>query len=239
MFRKSLLLIPVIAAAACSDSSGPNGRPITVSFSSQAPATTLGATLDVTVTGGGNTVIITKAQVVVRRVKLKEATSTVCSDDDSASDDCENTVLGPILVDLPLTTTTVSSIAATIPSGTYREIDFRIHKPGDDAADVAFRTANPTFANISIRVEGTYNGTPFVYTSALNEKQEVAFNPPVVVDADNKNVTIQINVGSWFKSGTTVINPATANNGQPNENLVRDNIRASIRALEDGDKNGR
>ena len=120
-----------------------------------------------------------------------------------------------------------------------REIEFRIHKPSDDSRDLAFKTANPAFANISIRVEGTYNGTAFVFTSTLNEKQKVSFNPPVVIASDNQNVTIQMNVANWFRNGTTVINPATANNGQPNENLVRDNIRASIRALEDGDKNGR
>ena len=97
---------------------------------------------------------------------------------------------------------------------------------------------NPNFANSSIRVEGTFNGTAFVFTSALSEKEELEFNPPIVVDATNKNITVQIDLRSWFKSGTTVINPATANPGQPNENLVRSNIKASLRALEDDDRNG-
>lgn len=61
---------------------------------------------------------------------------------------------------------------------------------------------------------------------------------PIVLDATSKNITIQFDLSTWFKSGTTVINPATANAGGANENVVRNNIRASLRAIEDDDKNG-
>lgn len=228
----------LVVVAACGDSSSPNSRAVSVSFSSQSATTAAAALGDVTVTAGTNTLVITKAQVVVRRIKLEQSSTATCADDDTTPDDCDDAMLGPVLVDLPLTSTTVSSIAASIPDGTYRKIDFRIHKPGGDAADAAFVTANPNFANSSIRVEGTFNGTAFVFTSALSEKEELEFNPPVVVDATNKNITVQLDLSSWFKSGTTVINPATANSGGPNENVVRNNIRASLRAIEDGDKNG-
>jgi hypothetical protein len=233
------VLTPVLlVSAACGDSTNPNSAPITISFSSQSAATASAALGDVTVTSGANTLVITRAQVVVRRIKLTQATTTTCADDDSSSDDCEETVIGPILVDLPLTTTAVSSIPASIPAGTYSEIEFKIHKPGGDTGDAAFVTANPNFANSSIRVEGTFNGTAFVFTSALSEKQRLTFNPPIVLDGTNKNVTIQFDISSWFKSGSTVIDPATANAGGANENLVRDNIRRSLRAIEDDDKNG-
>jgi hypothetical protein len=241
MRRSSLLKVVaplLVIGAACSSTSSPNSRPVSVSFSSQSAATVGAALGDVTVTAGTNTLVITKAQVVIRRIKLEQAVTATCADDDSTGDDCAETSIGPVLVDLPLTTTTVSSISASIPDGTYRKIDFRIHKPGGDANDLAFVAANPTFANISIRVEGTFNGTAFVFTSALSEKEELEFNPPIVVDATNKNITVQIDLSTWFKSGTTVINPTTANVGQVNENLVRANIRASLRVLEDDDKNG-
>ena len=229
----------VVGAMACNSTSSPNSRPMSVSFSSQSPTTAGAALADVTVTAGANTVVITKAQVVVRRVKLEQAATATCADDDNkGSDDCAETTIGPVLVDLPLTANTVTSIDASIPPGTYRKIDFRIHKPSGDANDAAFVAANPTLANISIRVEGTFNGTAFVFTSTLSEKEELEFNPPVVVDATNKNITVQIDLSSWFKSGTTVIDPTTANPGQPNENLVRNNIRASLRGLEDDDKKG-
>ena len=243
MHHSSLLKVAapllVVGAMACGNTSSPNSRPVSVSFSSQAP-TTVGAALgDITVTAGTNTLVMTKAQVVVRRIKLEQSATTTCMDDDNkGDDDCAETTIGPVLVDLPLTANTVTSVDASIPPGTYRKIDFRIHKPTSDPADAAFVTANPNFASSSIRVEGTFNGTAFVFTSALSEKEELEFNPPIVVDATNKNITVQINVSSWFKNGTAVIDPATANPGQPNENVVRNNIRASLRALEDDDKKG-
>jgi len=237
-FRSLLLAPTAIIAAACSDSSSPNGRALGISFSSQS-ASASAAVADVTVNGGGNTLVITKAQVVVRRIKLKGTTAGTCSDDDTAADDCRSVFIGPMLVDLPLTTGNVTSISAALPPDTYRQIEFRIHKPGSDGPDAAFRAANPTFANISIRVEGTFNGTAFLYTSALDEKQTLTFNPAVTVGADNQNVTIQFDVASWFVNGSTVINPATANSGGANENLVRDRIRSSLRAIEDDDRNGR
>jgi hypothetical protein len=228
----------LILGTACTDSSSPNMAPMSISFSSQAAAAPSPALGDVIVTSGTNTLVITKAQIVVRRIKLTESTATLCSDDDANTDDCEETVSGPILVDLPLTTTTVQSVAASIPAGTYSEIEFKIHKPGGDTGDAAFGAANPNFANSSIRVEGTFNGTAFVFTSTLSETQRLTFDPPIVLDETNKNVTIQFDVSSWFKNGTTVVNPATANPGGANENLVRDNIRRSLRAIEDDDKNG-
>lgn len=236
-----LLLAPtIIIASACSDSSSPNSHSLGISFSSQsASASASAATADVTVAGGGTTLVITKAQVVLRRIKLKGTTVGSCSDDDSADDDCQSAFIGPMLVDLPLTTGGITSIAATVPPDTYRQIEFRIHKPGSDGPDAAFRTANPTFADISIRVEGSFNGTGFVYTSALDEKQTLTFNPAVTVGEGDPNVTIQFDIAKWFINGSTVINPATANSGGANENLVRDKIRSSLRAIEDNDRNGR
>lgn len=237
------LALPVIALTAC-DSTSPNSRPVSVSFSSQSSLAALrgdrAPSFDVTVTIGANTLVITKAQVVVRSIKLKQTATTVCSDDDSIDDDCDEVELGPMLVDLPLTANGVTSVTASIPEGTYREISFKIHKPGDDnAADIAFRAANPTFAATSIRIEGTYNGQAFVFTSDLSERMELEFNPPVTITSDNQNVTVQFDVSSWFEVNAQVINPTTANKGGANENAVKDNIRASLRALEDDDKNGR
>ena len=200
----------LVFGAACGDTSSPAGAskaPVSISFSSQGPVVASPALGDVTVTAGTNTLVITKAQVVVRRIKLTAATTTTCADDDTSADGCEESIAGPLLVDLPLTTTAVSSVPAAIPAGTYSEIEFTIHKPGGDTGDAAFALANPNFANSSIRVEGTFNGTAFVFTSALNEKQRLEFKPPIVVDATNKNVTLQFAIATWFKSGTTVVNP--------------------------------
>src|SRR3954468_4120820 len=152
MYRYSRVLalaLPFALLTAC-DSTQPDGQPVSLSFSSQAP--TAAATTDITITVGANTLIMTKAQMVVRRVKLKptETAAATCSDDDTSTDDCPTVQTGPILVDLPLADNTVTTVNANVPAGSYSKVDFRIHKATDDAADAAFRAANPNFNGVSI-----------------------------------------------------------------------------------------
>lgn len=195
---------------------------------------------DVTVTGGGNTLVITRAQAVLREIELKRVSTDNCPDNSSSDDACEELALGPLLVDLPLTPGVSTPLTVSVPEGQYRELELKVHKPGDDSRDAAFKAANPAFANISIRVEGTFNGSPFVFTSRLNEELELEFNPPLTVDAAGGNITVQIDIASWFRdSAGAVINPTTANEGGANENSVKDRIKASIRTLEDDDRDGR
>ncbi|MGH7753399.1 MAG: hypothetical protein ACREN5_11350, partial [Gemmatimonadales bacterium] len=62
----------------------------------------------------------------------------------------------------------------------------------------------------------------------------------VVDEGGSANVTLRLDVSRWFVNGggTALVDPATANEGQANENLVRDNIRASIDAFRDDDADG-
>jgi len=241
---KTALPIVVVGLAACGDPAAPSSRVVSLSFTSRAalvpgPANRA-PNFDITVTSGTNTIIFTKAQLVVRKIKLELAATTVCADDDKGADDCSELELSPRLVDLPLTDLLTTGLSASIPEGTYKKIEFRVHKPGSDSADVAFKAANPNFANSSIRVEGTFNGVAFVFTSAINEKVEMEFNPPVVVTAATNNVTIQVDIRTWFKNTDgSLISPITANPGQPNEGLVSNKIKASLKAFEDGNKDGK
>jgi len=241
-FVRGAACLGVVALAACDDSSSPNTRPVQVSFSTQAAAAAQGdnnVALDVTVTLGAHTLVITKAQVVVRKLQLEQNLSTTCPDDDDSpsGDDCSEIKLGPMLVDLPLTATASSSITAAVPEGTYHKVKFQIHKPSG-SNDQAFLAANPAFANTSIRVEGTYDGSPFVFTSPMSEEIELEFEPPVVIDANNQNVTVAVDLSNWFMVNGALVDPTTANNGGANENAVRNNIRASLRAFEDEDRDG-
>ena len=164
----------VTLLAAC-DSTSVDRKIVNVSFATQASASAAAA-LDVTVGDGTNSLVITKAQIVVRKLELKSSDVTSCADeedDNPSSDDCEEVKAGPMLVDLPLTAGATSELTASIPAGTYRELEFQVHKPTSTPADQAFVAANPNFANASIRVEGTYNGTPFVFTSAMTDVFEL------------------------------------------------------------------
>jgi len=230
----------VYALVACNDSSAPNSRPITLSFSTRSSAATAAqAPLDVTVSSGTNTIVITKAQIVIRKMELKQSTATTCPDDDSAHDDCNEVKLGPMLATLPLDGSAPTAITASVPEGTYHEVEFQIHRPVNSTTDAAFVAANPAFAGISIRLEGTYNGSPFVFTSTMSQSLEVQFDSPIVIDANNKNVTVNLDLSSWFKVNGVLIDPATANPGQTNEQAVTQNIRASLHAFDDDDHDGR
>lgn len=155
---------------------------------------------------------------------------------------CEEFELGPRLVSLPLGYGAVSVLDVPIDSGTYDKVEFVIHKPGGDSLDTQFKAAHPGFANISIRVHGTFNGVALTYSTPMDQEQEITFVPPLVVDASGSsaNLTIRMDVSTWFRVGGTgaLIAPASAGVGQPNEGAVRENSKNSIEAYEDPDRDG-
>ena len=65
--------------------------------------------------------------------------------------------------------------------------------------------------------------------------------PPLVVgEGSVANVTLQVDVSAWFYAadGVTLIDPATASTGQPNESVVEENIQDSLHVYEDDDMDG-
>ena len=91
----------------------------------------------------------------------------------------------------------------------------------------------------SIIIEGkTYTGgvvTNFVYKSSLNVKQKIDLQTPLAVVENNPDfaVTMKISSYGWFLSGNNFLDPATANKA-----AIDNNIRASIRAYKDNNKDG-
>jgi hypothetical protein len=255
--------------AACggdSNSDGGNGPGTTpvVSFNLAArPAGAAAARLasvaePYTVTdGSGNTLTFEKVELVLREIELKRADRDVAcgeddsnsdddgnddSSDDSSADDCEELEFGPVLLDLPLGGGAAQAFTVEIAAGTYDKLEFEIHKPEDDgdANDAAFLAAHPDFRDVSIRVSGTWNGTPFTYVTDLGEEQEQALVPPLsIATATATELTLFVDVNTWFRTGAgTLVNPASANEGGTNESLVENNIENSIDVFEDDDRDG-
>ncbi len=249
MSIKTLIVVLVgTVSLACTDSTSVQLRGnVAVSFATRAtpPALSSPATRgaaprvrDDTLTSGSDTLIITSAQIVLREIELKPVESASC---DSEPQDCNDIEFGPVLVDLPLAPGVTRQFQVLVPSGTFDEIEFDIHKVSDDdPADAVFRQQHPEFIDLSIRVQGTFRGQVFLYESDLNVEQELDLNPPLVVDqTTSTNVTIRVNLGEWFRtSGGALIDPATANKGGANENLVNENIKRAIEAFEDDDEDG-
>jgi hypothetical protein len=239
----SLLLLSL----ACSDPIALESRGgVAVSFATQPSAAAsspfrhaTAPVLDDTLTAGSDTLIITRARLVLREIELKKVEATDC-DVEPEPEGCEEVEVGPVLVDLPLVGGTQQAFEVELPAGTYERIDFEIHKVGDDPADLAFLAQHPTFEDISIRVEGSFNGSVFTFETDVNDEQEIDLVPPMALaEGGNTNVTIFVDIGGWFRTGAgALIDPASANKGGPNESVVTENIKQSLDAFEDPDGDG-
>ena len=238
----------LLVLAACSDGTGPTtGAQVSLTFASgvsaggaAAPSRFAGP-MAVSYMVGTNTLEITSVQVVLREIELESVEVADC-DVEPEPAGCEDFETGPILIDLVLDGTTNTNISVAIPPGTYDEVEFDIHKvSSDDPEDAAFLLANPTMDGKSIVVEGTYNGVAYTFETNLSEEQEFDLIPNLVIgeDAPATNVTIRLDVSTWFVDETgSLFDPATAAKGQPNEGLAKNNIKNSIDAFEDEDRDG-
>jgi hypothetical protein len=267
----SSLVVTATAAllAACGEGTGPNASgqvgvgfrlvaaPLasanvqSASASSSGTGTPAGqVTSGATATGfsiksGADEILITKAQVVVKNVKLKSV-AAVCAnvDDDDMDgddeDDCPTIRVGPFLVNVPVNGTDGGRMAVPVPAGTYSAIRFEIHKvTSSDSTDRAFRQANPDFREISVRLEGTYNAKPFVFTHDVNATLDVPLTKPVEIGAAGDNVTVTIDMSSWFtKPAGGLYNPAEGNVSGLVRAKIQNNIRAAFKAFRDTDRDG-
>ncbi|MGE5804077.1 MAG: hypothetical protein ACM358_17660 [Gemmatimonadota bacterium] len=162
-------------------------------------------------------------------------------EDGDEDEGCAPLSVGPALIDLPLDGTTAVVLDAFVPAGTYQRLQARLHavKPGD-AGVADFLAAHPEFEGISVKVVGVFTDAgganhDFTFTSKLNVVSAINFETPVTVDAGTTNLTINVDVGSWFTSGSgAVIDPTNADN----QNAIAKNIRRSLRAFEDDDHDG-
>lgn len=213
-------------------------------------------------------IVITKAQLVVRDVKLKTAVASCVDDEDdddrsdavaadkggassgrgaaSASDDdddedCPTVQVGPYLVDVPVSGADGGRVRVLVPEGTYSKVRLTIHKvTSSDADDLAFRQAHPDFRDISIRLAGTYNGRDFVFTSDVNAQLEVPLTAPLAIKAGGDNVTVTLDLAPWFVNPAGgLYNPATANTPGQVRARVQNAIRSAFRAFRDSNRDGR
>ncbi|HJU68400.1 MAG TPA: hypothetical protein VJ650_09130 [Gemmatimonadaceae bacterium] len=235
----------LVACLACSDASGLDAGSFSMSFSANESstaqtATTAGAAAlsDITIVEGTNTLIVTRARLVLDEIELEEFSGRDCDNSGPGRDpNCPEIELGPFLVDLPLNGGVRSAISARIPAGSYHEIEFDVEPVDDSNAGArAFFAAHPDVPrNRSIIVEGTFNGQAFTFMSASRFELELEFEPNLVVGAEGTNVTIDVDVASWFRSGTILLNPLDAAAAA----AIESRILASFAAFRDDNRDGR
>jgi hypothetical protein len=251
-FNPSCPILPygIFLLAACADSTTGAGRPaaVTLSVTSRSaavPTVALASAAPITVEGGGNTLVINQVRLVLGEIELKlpdadcsgSGAGNSSSGNSGRGNECAEIELDPVLVDVPLSGTATLDLGALVPPGTYRELEFKVENADDDSGlEATFLRAHPEFRGVSVRVDGTFNGQPFTFKSALEAEIEQEFGTPLVVSAENPlNLTISIDVASWFKgTGGTVLDPSNGANAF----RIGQNVRASFAAFEDDDRNG-
>ena len=232
---------------ACSDSSsGPAGTGrVTFQLANSGSAT--GAP---TFAAGADVLTITKVEVVARKIRLERAAGTcpAASAGPAASSgggegdetehhdkECADVRLAPMLLLPPVDAFAKAQFTVDLPEGSYKEIKIQIHKPTPGPRDADLLAAHPDIVGISIRVTGTYNGAPFIFTTPVTAEVEIELPKPLDVVAGTPTAfTLQVDLSSWFKAeGGALLSPI-----QPTEQIrqrIEQNIRRSFHAFKDRD----
>lgn len=227
------------AATACSDATGSRRVPLSLSFSTKSfgakpnVMSPFGFKADLVVGTPGD-LVLTKAHVIVDGIELSHNDGPNC--EGTGEFECEDFEQSAQLVEIPLANGVNTQLTVPVPEGTYERLDAHIRVPESvDASIATFIAAHPEFAGKSVRVEGKYKGTPFIYTAPIDAQLELKFNTPLVVSSTSKNITVDVDVASWFKNSAGVaLDPADPANAA----TIAANIRRSFNVFEDDNEDG-
>src|SRR5574341_577139 len=221
------VLVTIAAWTSCGDSTGP-GASVTVRFrtgSSVVSAGRLGSpasfsvmgTQDIVVTGSNGTLTITDIRLIVDELELEAVETTDCQGDEEQAG-CEEFETGPLATQVPVDGTPVTVTSDQIPPGTYDELEFEVEDAevddgeSDDAGEsqaladllATLRQTYPDWPdNASMVVVGTFTPTggtaqPFRAYFAAELEVEMPIDPPLVIDAGNHTLTVQLHSEAWF-----------------------------------------
>lgn len=178
---------------------------------------------------------IARARFVIRDIKYK-------TQSDSANFRAE-----PFVLELNLSNAIQSMSVKGVPFGTYRKIEFDVHRINANDISSLPTSEQALFQDFldtdrySIIVSGTLYtaGQPvaFTFRSRINVKQKIDLSPEMIISEPSPaiNATMLISSGGWFKSSSGVLLDPT---DPQNENTISDNLRASIKVFKDNNKDG-
>ncbi|HEY6005104.1 MAG TPA: hypothetical protein VIV57_19655 [Anaeromyxobacter sp.] len=229
--RLTVILASVLAALAC-NSKGTGKLGVSARGAAGTPTV---ASVDV---GGG--ISVDRVRVLVQKLELEgEAEAavpmmTAASHDDGGDDDEGEAEIGPLVVDVsgPALTGKVTHVFdADVPEGVFGELEIRI-------APVTGAMAGTPVADMgasSIIVEGTLAGTPFTFATSIIAKQELETRLVVDHAGPSANVTLVLEVKSWFTAADgTPLDPTV----DANRAAIEANMLANLRFERDDDEDG-
>ena len=245
--RSVLLLAPVALVLTACDSTAP--RPLqrinlSTTIGPAAASATPGIVADLIVTGTGGSVRITSAQMTLSHIKLASDTACAANDEErehadsneTAADtseteadnndgdnndehECEAIRVDPVQVNLPLDGTTKVILDALVPAGSY--LGLRAELESVNVVGVFTDSGGTTHA--------------FTFTSDAHAEVSVDFATPITVGAATSNLTVDVDVGRWFKDASgAILDPTNV----ANQEAIEHAIRASFHAFEDDNHDG-
>lgn len=266
LHRQISLVIPAALLFTACSTTDPNAtHRISLSATTRSgnAAAVPAALADLIVTGTGGSVKITSAQIELSHIKL--ASDSTCSSDDNDQneehadssdaneehadssdangehadstgdhddqgenhdgdqdheDGCAPVRADPVVVDVPLDGTTKIFLDASVPAGTYTGLRAKL-----DSVNV-----------VGVFTDTTGTDHPFTFASGVNAHISVEFDTPVTVDANSQNLTIDIDVSSWFKTSSgAIIDPTNPENQRAIERAIRKSVRGFEDENHDGD----
>jgi hypothetical protein len=239
MHRLALVLL-ALALLGCSDDSDMGEVRLQLASLDAAPSNASVEAGQLVINAGDDEIVLDQVGLVLRKVRLEGPSTESCPEESEGDSGCGELEFGPALFELPLEEGTAGVLNAMVPVGSYTGLKFQLHRPTNANEDADFVAEHPDYDDISIRVVGTYNGTPFTFSSDLTEVETLHFAGPVDVNAEGPlPLTLLVRVADWFASEDGgLVNPADANDGGPLESVVERQIRESFRAFRDGDEDG-
>jgi hypothetical protein len=184
-----------------------------------------------------DSVVITKARIVIRTLKLHLAGD---ADDDSlehSSHDGDKDVIkaGPFIAEFSLGSAKLIS-TVTIPPGTYDHIKFEIHKLNENEDQSLLN--DPVFGDFvnggryTFLIDGIsyVNGLPYPFTFKSSQTDNVMFffDPPVLFDANHAyDLTLKFDPKLMFgRPGMRPLDPRDVDNAHDIEKLLRSAVKA-------------
>lgn len=191
---------------------------------------------------GGDTIVIRRADLVLRHIWLQPAESGECEPEEEEY--CAELRNEPVVISFPLADTAKSGFTSPAKAGAYSGLQVDLYTPAAEH-DSAFVAAHPDLADASVRIEGRFmkagSWREFVATSDLTGIQELALEPPLDVRAgDTAWITLRLDLARVFLNpeGTALVDPTSGVAGQSNAHLVNDNIRMSLHSFRDENQDG-
>lgn len=114
---------------------------------------------------------------------------------------------GPFVLNLSEPNLVFPIATVDIPVGEYEELEFEITRSRDPENELFQR---------SILIEGTIDGTPFVFWHNFEEDVEIEFedvNVPIIIESDGENLIVNFDLTFLFNTNIIDLSAATDGNG--------------------------